>query len=226
MHSMSARDFRLSAILLLGLLGCGESSDEAPTAPPPPPPAPPRYTLVVETLTEGVEIDPDGYTLVVAGNVLGIAASGSVAVHDLVPGSHSVTIDGLAPNCRLPRVNSSSLVPLPDEAWEETRDVYVGSPEAHTSFAITCYSVGSLKLVVLPREDTPITDFRVLLNHDPRSQVVKKGAEVTIDNVSSGLHRLDARPATCFGPPTIKEISIVAGKATYDTVKAAVTPCY
>ena len=223
MRSVSVRALGLPTLLLIG---CGGSGDEAPTAPPPPLPAPPRYTLVVETLTEGVDIDPDGYSVVVDGSILGIAASGSIAIHDLVLGSHQVIIDALAPNCRLPRVNSPSLLPLPDEAWEETRDVYVGSPEVHTSFFITCYTVGSLNLVVLPLEDTRIKDFRVLLNHDPRTQVVTKAAEVTIENVSSGFHRLDVRPANCFGPPTLTGITIEAGKVTYDTVKAAVTPCY
>ena len=68
--------------------------------PTPPEPAPGALELTVRTT--GHDPDPDGYTVTVdAGSPLTAAINDTVTIPDLDPGSHTVTLAGLADNCTL-----------------------------------------------------------------------------------------------------------------------------
>jgi hypothetical protein len=214
-------------VVVVCVLGttCGGGNDPSPLEPPPAPV--PRAILTIVVETSGQEIDADGFFLTVDGNILGLETNGSREIRDLLPGTHQVSLSGLAPNCRLPRPPSQSftLFPEPDESWEETRAVELGVGGAETKFSVTCFTTGTLRLVVL-NSALRIRDFRVVLTHDPRKQVVEDSAETTIPYVSSGLHTIKVYPAKCIGPITNQQIRISTGDLIVDTVRANVPWCY
>src|SRR3712207_3938573 len=60
---------------------------------------PPTGTLQITTTTTGAETDPDGYTFQIDGGPntpIGTSASAST---ELAAGTHSIRLDGVAPNC-------------------------------------------------------------------------------------------------------------------------------
>jgi len=56
-------------------------------------------SLVVGTNTTGVDLDADGYTVLVDGSSQPVATNGSVTFTGLATGTHSVTLSGAAQNC-------------------------------------------------------------------------------------------------------------------------------
>src|SRR5829696_10387018 len=94
MSSVSPRRSRVRTLLLwaapLAWLGCGGGGGTDVVLP----------SLSVTTSTEGVELDPDGYSLVVDGaqpQTIGTAAT--LVVDRLSDGEHSLELSGVAPNC-------------------------------------------------------------------------------------------------------------------------------
>jgi TolB protein len=57
-------------------------------------------TIQLTVSTNGLNPDPDGYTLLLDGRAgQPIAPSVSIILSDLAPGPHSIALDGVAPNC-------------------------------------------------------------------------------------------------------------------------------
>src|SRR6266566_466957 len=65
-------------------------------------------SLVVGTNTTGVDLDADGYTVLVDGSSQPVATNGSVTFTGLTTGSHSVVLSGAAQNCTLSGANPQS----------------------------------------------------------------------------------------------------------------------
>ena len=83
-----ARTFLLWAAPL-SVLGCGGGGTDVVLP-----------SLSVSTTTQGVELDPDGYSLIIDGSQaqpVGVAAT--VVVERLADGDHTLALDGLAANC-------------------------------------------------------------------------------------------------------------------------------
>jgi hypothetical protein len=88
-------------------------------------PPPTTGSLTVSAATTGSNLDPDGYHVSVdGGSAKSISDNGSVIFNDLVSGSHTVAMTGLASNCSASSTSQSVTVPAG------------GSTSA--SFAITC----------------------------------------------------------------------------------------
>src|SRR5262245_15630427 len=65
-----------------------------------PPTAPVTGTLTVRVTTIGVDADSNGYVATVDGRISqAIGPNGSVTFRDLDPGSHTLDLGGVAPNC-------------------------------------------------------------------------------------------------------------------------------
>jgi hypothetical protein len=72
------------------------------------PPAPPTGALAITVVTSGaaIDVDPDGYTIIIDGGAaVAIAVSGAVTIVNLATGNHSVRLDGLTPNCSISGTN-------------------------------------------------------------------------------------------------------------------------
>src|SRR6184192_3986771 len=65
-------------------------------------------SLVVGTNTTGVDLDVDGYTVLVDGSGQPVATNGSVTFTGLATGNHSVALSGAAQNCTASGANPQS----------------------------------------------------------------------------------------------------------------------
>jgi hypothetical protein len=84
--------YRLCALLLpLAVLACNGDDASGPTG-----------SLQVTSLTSGIDLDPDGYIVMLDGRgVESVGASASVLVDDVTPGEHQVDLSGVAANCQV-----------------------------------------------------------------------------------------------------------------------------
>jgi hypothetical protein len=95
------RSLVLVAVVALGC-GGGDGRDSGLTDPPtnPPPPPPTTGGLRFLTTTLGLNLDPDGYTILLDDTVtVAIAVNDTVTVDELAPGLHSATLTGLDERC-------------------------------------------------------------------------------------------------------------------------------
>jgi hypothetical protein len=97
---------RLGVIpLLLALTltaACGDATSPDPNGKATSPPAPKTDLLRISIVTTGVDLDPDGYLLVVDHDIrqpVGINDTVDVASPSRLPFRHSMRLDGLAANC-------------------------------------------------------------------------------------------------------------------------------
>jgi probable HAF family extracellular repeat protein len=95
-------------------LGCG--TDTTASAP---------GSLAITTSTSGAEPDPDGYSVAAGGVESAIATNGTTELHNLEPGTHSIQLSGIAPNCSVD--------------GENPRPVIISAGEqASTTFSVLC----------------------------------------------------------------------------------------
>ena len=96
------RHFGIASLLLASVLSaCGGDSTSPPTT----------GTIDINVVTSGVDIDGDGFLLAVdGGSTRAISANGTLSVSELPPGSHTLTISGLAFNCDVNTAPASAAV--------------------------------------------------------------------------------------------------------------------
>jgi Tol biopolymer transport system component len=120
-----ASNIALVFAVAVAAVRCGDGEDIT---------VPPRSgTLEITTASEGPDIDADGYSVHVdGGDGQAIAASGTLTIADMIPGTHSVLLTELAPNCTVSGANPQTVVVLPGET-------------APVAFAVVCIpAIGSL----------------------------------------------------------------------------------
>lgn len=88
---------------LVLLAACGGGSDSTGPAA--------EGSLVIQTATDGHQVDANGYTLAVTGNgSVAIGVNASVRHDHLTPGDYSATLSGLATNCHTPTLTDTAHV--------------------------------------------------------------------------------------------------------------------
>ena len=117
-------------------------------------------SLVVGTNTTGVDLDADGYTVLVDGSSQPVATNGSVTFTGLTTGSHSVVLSGAAQNCTVSGANPQS------------GTVTAGGMTSVT-FSLSCAPIGS------GSGSLTVTTSTTGFNLDP------DGYTVTIDGTNS-----------------------------------------
>jgi hypothetical protein len=162
--------------------------------------------LSVTTTTAGVELDADGYSLVVDGNQsqpTGVNAT--VTIERLSDGVHSVELTGLAANCAVTGNNP------------ETVTVQSGS-NASVSFAVTC-SATSGTIEVATTTSGPGSDpdgFALLLDGSDRGPIAMS-ATASLGPVTPGAHQiaLTALAANCqVVGENPRSVTVIAGQTT------------
>jgi TolB protein len=146
-----ASNFALVFAAALAGVSCDDGADIT---------VPPRTgALEITTMTEGPDIDSDGYSVHVdGGDAQEITVSATLTIADVIPGTHSVLLTELAPNCTVSGANPQTIVVLPVET-------------ASLTFAVTCIpAVGSLVI-------TSVTNGPTL---DP------DGYTITVDGADRG----------------------------------------
>jgi TolB protein len=92
--------------------------------------------LLVTVATEGVDLDPTGYSVTVNGlSPRSIATNGSVVISSIAAGSHSVRLNTVASNCRVAGENGRMVSIV---AGRSVRDT------VSTGFAVSCTRVWDL----------------------------------------------------------------------------------
>lgn len=112
---------RPSSLLLAGglvTLACGGESLVEPAT----------GALEIATSTSGVELDPDGYTLRIDTEPLQrIGLAGTVRRSGLAPGTHTIELGEVAPNCAVSGENASTVTVARGEAMRVTFEVACGA---------------------------------------------------------------------------------------------------
>lgn len=135
-------------------------------------------SLRIRTATTGSSPDQDGYTATVdAGTAQSIAVNGTRTVSGLNPGSHQVTLGGLASNCRVTGDNPRSA------------SVSAGGT-VELSFAITCSAAtGSIGITTATTGASPDDGYTVAVDNGI-GQPIGANATVTVSNVAPGVHQV------------------------------------
>jgi hypothetical protein len=148
--------------------------------------------IAVTTTTSGNDLDPDGYTVVVAGITRSIAVNGTTTFTDLAPGSHPVALNGAASNCTV--------------SGADPRDVTVtAGTTTPVDFTVTCASTA------------PATGDLLVATHTTGSDLDTDGYTVSV--AGGGSRGLAANASTTFTslPVGATEVSLT-GLATNCTV--------
>jgi TolB protein len=139
---------------------------------------PPRSgALEITTTTGGSDIDADGYSIHLDGGAAqAIAASATLTIADVIPGTHSVLLTELAPNCTVSGANPQTVVVLPAET-------------AAVGFAVTCIpAIGSLVITAATSGPTSDPDgYTITLDGADRGPLGVNDV-VTVTDVPAGDH--------------------------------------
>ena len=173
MSPVSQRRFRLRTIVLwaapLTWLGCSGGGGTDVVLP----------SLSVSTATDGVELDPDGYTVIIDGSdTESIGVSASVMVERLTDGPHQVQLAGLAPNCSAQGENPQSVT------------VHSGSTST-VSFSVRCSATsGSIEVATSTSGSAADPDgFTLLVDANPWGPILP-GGTANIAGVTPGSHSI------------------------------------
>ena len=192
-----------SVMALLVIAACGDGTGPA------------LGDLVITTASTGLDITPDGYTVVVED--LGsrtIGPSGTVTFDDVPEGPYVVQLTGIPPNCTL--------------AGENPRTVIVGSGDALAGrFEVTCVeSIGSIA-VTATSEGQDVPDGYTLVLAGTTSESVNANSTTIIEEAPAGPTsvELTAVPANCSvagdNPRTVTIPVGARASTTFDVTCAA-----
>ncbi len=164
--------FRLKKLLFWAVpavwLGCGGGGTDVVLP-----------SLSVSTTTSGVELDPDGYSLVVdGGQGPAIGLDATLVMDGLADGSHSVTLSGVAQNCAV--------------QGDNPRAVTVSSgATARVPFAISCSaSSGSIAVITATSGSGSDPDgFDLLVDGSDRGPI-GVSASMSLGGLPPGAHTL------------------------------------
>jgi len=189
----------LTLLICAALPGCQE---ESPAAPPPGQPPPATGWIIVLATVGGQDIDPDGFAVSVnGGEPRSLGAGAATVFADLAPGTHTVSLDGMAPNCEVRDPNPRTVAVL---ARTVTPVVFAISCHAHTT--------GSIRVVVWT---AGFQTFGASLGGGPVVQ--SQTGEVVFGGLPPGVYavelHIDARSCQ-LDQPYIQSHTVVAGRVT------------
>jgi hypothetical protein len=133
----------------------------------------------VAVSTTGTDVDDDGFTVNVDGGVQQFLPSGGqVTLSQLEPGSHSVRLSGLAPNCQVVGSNP--------------RSVQVGADgRATVAFEVSCVraTTGGFRVIVVTAGEPADTDgYLLAVAGADEIRPIGPNATETFVGLAAGLH--------------------------------------
>ena len=171
--------------------------------------------IKVTATTSGIDLDPNGYTVLVDGGQLRpLPLNGAAIIEGLGGGDHNVGFFGAAGNCTVAGVNPRTLHVTTGGATRDT---------ALTTFAVTCFAgTGAVQVTtVTSGVDPDPNGYSVLLDDGQQGSLPGTGS-VTINGVSAGDHNviLFAVASNCTvtgqNPQTVH---VTTGAITRDTAR-------
>jgi len=157
---------------MLGLFGCGGDSGSGPTGPT-------EGKLEIIASTAGSALDPDGYALSVDnGAPQPLPANGADTVASLSPGSHTVSVAGVAPNCLLHGENPRNVDITAASTTSLNLDVTCSEPPASISVGATTTG-----------EDLDLDGYQVAVDGGT-SRPLSINGSVLIGGLTAGEHEV------------------------------------
>jgi hypothetical protein len=143
-------------------------------------------SISVAAATSGSSLDPDGYSVCVDGaSSKTLATNGSVSFPNIDPGSHTVTLTGLAANCTA--ANNP-----------QTIDVAIGGATS-VSFAVTCTALptpgGVTVTAATTGNDLDPNAYDVVVDNSPTGLTVQFNGSIDVGNLSPGSHAVSLAQA-------------------------------
>ena len=194
----SAAPLQLRMLLLwaapLAGLACGGGTDVV---------LPP---LRIATITTGVEIDPDGYSISIDGQAAQLVGPNATLVVDgIADGQHTVELTGIAGNCAVGGQNPQSV------------SVTAGAT-ASLAFEITCSSAaGSIQVTTTTSAtgggEIDPDGYSISIDGQP-SQAIGLNATLTVDGIADGSHTvaLSGIAGNCgVGGQNPQAVSVLSG---------------
>jgi hypothetical protein len=171
-------------------------------------------TLEIRTVSTGGPADPSGYTVSVdAGAPVAIGVNATRTIDGLSPGSHEVSLAGLAANCAVEGSNPVSVTITAGET-------------AELEFAVQCSpTTGSLRVVVT---GLPTGVDALVTVTGPGSFNEEVAATRTLDDLAPGEYTVSAANvssggATYSASPADRSVTVAAGATAQVTVTYAST---
>jgi TolB protein len=184
-------------------------------------------SLVVDAVTTGESLDPDGYTVTLDGGASReLTVNGTVMFPDLAPGSHEVELGDVADNCTIA------------DGGTRTVQVTAGS-STETTFSITCaVPVGNLVVTTATTGgDLDPDGYEILLDGVATGQsLAVNGDTITITGVTEGTHEVSLGNVAAWcsvAEPDPRSVTVVAGQTVQEafsvgcdwTTRIAYTSC-
>ena len=160
----------------------------------------------ITTTTTGLDVDPDGYRVVVDGSdQVSISTNGTVFTR-LTPGSRAIGLTGLSPNCAL-EAPGSHIVTVADTAI------------ASLDFAVVCTATSGVIGVIL--SGTGVGSVYEATVDGATPFPVGPAVQAYLDAVPAGDHVVSlSAPATCSVETAAQSVTVTAGSLVRDTVEA------
>ena len=198
----------VSLVGLLAIQSCEDAGGPPDGGPPDGSPGPAVSAAAqIRATTTGLEVDPDGFRVVVDGHEVGTVASNGMLVTLLDPGSHAITLIGLTPNCTIDGADSRTVAVKEDDM-------------VPVVFAVVCTATsGVVSVVVDVSGPSGSAAFTAALD-EARTWVVTPGEPSYLAGVSAGEHGTSLRtPSYCVLQTEAQRISVAVGEVVRDTVE-------
>jgi Tol biopolymer transport system component len=161
-------------------------------------------TIRVNITTSGSPTDPDGYTVRLDGAAPGRAmgTNESADFPGVAPGSHSVALSGVAPNCSIAGGPSKSVT------------VAVGAT-VEASFAVTCAATtGSIKVTTTTTGPNPDNNYSVTVDGGTGT-AIGGNSSITLNGIAAGTRSvtLSGVATNCtVGGTNPRPVTVTAGQ--------------
>jgi hypothetical protein len=190
---------------LLGLLAiqsCGDAGGPDSGGPPENPPA--SAQAQVRTTTTGLDLDTDGFRVVVDGDAVGTVVANGTLFARIDPGSHTIALTGLAGNCTIDGAGSRTVT------VQEADTVGV-------EFSVVCTATyGVVGVTVDPAGADPNAVFQGML--DGYSVLVLLPGGQSYVDVAPGDHLISVGGTSrCVVAPGSHPITVTVGAVVRDT---------
>jgi hypothetical protein len=189
------------------VLGCGESLEPGESANP----APPKITVSVTT--KGINQDPDGHVVVLDGlDMRTVPINGEIVFTGFVGESHTITVTGRAPNCRIPLPPGGPI----DESTSATSPVTDRVASLH--FEITCYATGTIRIQTTSTGPNVPGLLIALVGHHPKWLIeLSPNGTYDVEFVTARAHRVTVAGcgSTVVANPLVQADEVVTVTAAF-----------
>jgi TolB protein len=183
--------------------------------------APISGSVRVRTVTTGVDLDVDGYHVLVDGGGprATVAANGSVTVGGLGLGSRSIGLGEVAGNCAVAGGTRSVTISAPNEVID-------------VDFAVSCAALGSARVTISTTGSSPDVDgytltVRAVEGSGFAVASVAANATVTVPRLVPGRHTmwLQRVAGNCAGPGVLpQQFDVASGSVAVATLSVVCEP--